>query len=84
MVQIIPHLIFLNMSFTKKTVIREWIVLALCLGLGAHVALGVLLHGSMDWPTEAFGFYGILFGVVIYMVVQVGRSIWWTLKGKSK
>lgn len=64
--------------------IREWIVLALCLGLGAHVALGVLLHGSLDWPTEAYGFYGIAFGVVIYLVVQVSRSVWWLLRGKSR
>ncbi|MDH5587464.1 MAG: hypothetical protein OEZ05_12630, partial [Nitrospirota bacterium] len=64
--------------------IREWIVLALCLGLGAHVALGVLLHGSLGWPTEAYGFYGMAFGLVIYVVVQVSRSLWWLVKGKSK
>ncbi len=64
--------------------IREWIVLALCLALGAHVALGVLLHGSLGWPTETYGFYGIAFGVVIYVVVQVSRSVWWLMRGKSK
>ncbi len=72
------------MGFTKKTMIREWIVLALCLGLGAHVALGVLLHGSMDWPTESYGLYGIFFGIFIYVVVQVSRSLWRALKGQSK
>jgi hypothetical protein len=70
------------MGFTKKTMIREWIVLALCLGLGAHVALGFLLHGSLNWPTEAYGFYGILFGVLIYGVVQTGRYVWWSWKRK--
>ena len=64
--------------------IREWIVLALCLGLGAHVALGVLLHGSLDWPTESYGLYGIVFGIVIYVVVQLSRSLWWAWKGQSK
>ena len=72
------------MGLTKKTMIREWIVLALCLGLGAHVALGVLLHGSLDWPTESYGLYGIYFGIFIYVVVQVSRSLWWTWKGQSK
>ena len=72
------------MGFPTKTIIREWIVLALCLGLGAHVALGVLLHGSLGWSTEMFGYYGMAFGVVIYMVVQVGRSLWWLVRGKSK
>ena len=71
------------MDCTKKTVIREWIVLALCLGLGAHIALGFLLHGSLGWPTEAFGFYGIVFGVMVYVVVQVIRSVWWVWKGKT-
>ena len=68
------------MGFTKKTIVREWIVLAISLGFGAHVALGVLLHGSLDWRTEDFGFYGIFFGVFIYVVVQIGRSIWWVMK----
>ncbi len=72
------------MDCTKKTVIREWIVLALCLGLGAHIALGFLLHGSLGWPTEAFGFYGIVFGVMVYVVVQIIRSVWWVWKGKTK
>lgn len=72
------------MGFKKKTIIREWIVLALCLGLGAHVALGVLLHGSLDWPIESYGLYGIFFGIFIYVVVQVSRSLWWVWKGQSK
>jgi hypothetical protein len=73
-----------DMGFKKKTIIREWIVLAICLGLGAHVALGVLLHGSLDWPTESYGLYGIFFGIFIYVVVQVSRSVWWVWKGQSK
>ncbi len=72
------------MGFKKKTIIREWIVLAICLGLGAHVALGVLLHGSLGWPTESYGLYGIFFGIFIYVVVQVSRSVWWVWKGQSK
>jgi len=84
MVQNTPSLFLPNMAFTKKTMVREWIVLALCLGLGAHVALGVLLHGSLDWPTETFGLYGIFFGIFIYVVVQVSRSVWRLWQGRSK
>ena len=69
------------MGFSKKTMVREWIVLALCLGVGAHVALGFLLHGAQDWPTESYGYYGIFFGVFIYVAVQIGRSLWWVRKG---
>jgi len=72
------------MDFTKKTIVREWIVFAISLGLGAHVALGVLLHGSLDWPTEAYGFYGIFFGVIIYVVTQISRSVWWMWRGRKK
>jgi hypothetical protein len=71
-----------TMGFRAKTMIREWIVFALCLGLGAHVALGVLLHGSFGWPTETYGFYGIAFGVGIYVVVQVSRFVWRLIRGK--
>ena len=82
MVQMSSPLLFPNMGVTKKTMIREWIVLALCLGLGAHVALGFLLHGSLDWPTEAYGLYGVLFGGLIYIAVQAGRYAWWVWKRK--
>jgi hypothetical protein len=68
------------MGLSRKTLVREWIVLALCLGLGAHVALGFLLHGEQGWPIESYGYYGIFFGVFIYVVVQIGRSIWWVRK----
>lgn len=69
-----------DMGLTQKTVIREWLVLALSLAFGAHVALGFLLHGSLGWRTEEFGFYGIIFGVGVYAVVQVIRSVWWRWK----
>jgi hypothetical protein len=69
------------MGLSKKIMIREWIILALCLGLGAHVALGFLLHGEQNWPIESYGYYGIFFGVFIYVVVQIGRSLWWLKKG---
>ena len=84
MVQAAPIGVTRNMGFSRKAVVREWIVLALCLGLGAHVALGFLLHGGLNWPTEFYGYYGIFWGVFIYVIVQISRSIWRVFKGASK
>lgn len=55
---------------------REWIIFALCLGVGGHVALGVMLHAPDLWPWSTAGFYGLLSGLVIYAVVQGGRGLW--------
>jgi hypothetical protein len=55
---------------------REWIIFALCLGVGGHVALGVMLHAPDLWPWRTAGFYGLLSGLVIYAVIQGGRGLW--------
>jgi hypothetical protein len=55
---------------------REWIIFALCLGVGGHVALGVVLHAPELWPWSTAGFYGLLSGLGIYAVVQGGRGLW--------
>jgi len=65
---------------TKKKVVREWIILALCLGLGAHVTLGLVLHGQNDWAGTTYSIYGILISLSIYVLVQLGRSIWWLFR----
>lgn len=56
---------------------REWIIFALCLGFGGHIALGVVLHTPDLWPWSKAGFYGLLSGVSLYLVVQLSRSLWW-------
>ena len=56
--------------------IREWIIFALCLGVGGHVALGVMLHAPDLWPWSTAGFYGVLSGLAIYVVVQGSRGLW--------
>ncbi len=56
--------------------LREWIIFALCLGVGGHVALGVMLHAPDLWPWSTAGFYGLLSGLLVYAVVQGGRLIW--------
>jgi hypothetical protein len=55
---------------------REWIIFALSLGVGGHVALGVMLHAPNLWPWSTAGFYGLLSGVAIYAVVQGMRVVW--------
>jgi hypothetical protein len=54
---------------------REWIVFALCLGIGGHIALGVVLHAPALWPLSTAGFYGLLSGLAVYGLVQGGRGL---------
>lgn len=55
---------------------REWIIFALCLGAGGHLALGFVLHAPDLWPWGRAGLYGLLSGLVTYVIVQVARFIW--------
>lgn len=55
---------------------REWIIFALCLGAGGHLALGFVLHAPDLWPWSRAGLYGLLSGLVIYILVQVVRFLW--------
>lgn len=56
--------------------IREWIIFALCLGAGGHIALAVMLHAPTLWPWSTAGFYGLMTGIVLYALVQGGRVLW--------
>jgi hypothetical protein len=56
--------------------IREWVIFALCLGIGGHIALGFVLHAPDLWPWSRAGFYGLLSGIGVYGAVQTGRWIW--------
>ncbi len=62
---------------------REWIIFAICLGLGGHIALAVVLHAPDLWPWSKAWLYGLLSGLALYVVVQVIRSVWWICRGKS-
>lgn len=62
---------------------REWIIFAICLGLGGHIALGVVLHAPDLWPWSKTWLYGIFSGFTLYVAVQVVRSIWWIFRGKN-
>jgi hypothetical protein len=58
------------------TLIREWIIFALCLGVGGHIALAFILHAPELWPWNRAGLYGLLSGVAFYAMVLVSRWIW--------
>lgn len=64
--------------------IREWIIFAICLGLGGHVALGIILHAPQLWSWQDAGLRGVLIGLLLYVAVQVGRSLWWVIRGRTR
>ena len=36
---------------SKSRAIKEWVIFAVCMGLGGHIALALLLHAPADqWP----------------------------------
>jgi len=63
---------------------REWIIFALCLGVGGHVALGVMLHAPELWPWSTAGLYGFLSGLAVYILVQAGRGLWRLFKSSPQ
>ncbi|MBI3602854.1 MAG: hypothetical protein HY205_00185 [Nitrospirae bacterium] len=63
---------------------REWIVFAICLGLGGHVVLGLILHAPDAWPWRDAGTYGLLVGLSVYAVVQLGRACWWFIRRRGR
>ena len=62
---------------------REWIIFALCLGAGGHLALGFVLHAPDLWPWSRAGLYGLLSGLVIYILVQMLRFLWSRVHAKQ-
>jgi hypothetical protein len=68
----------------KSNMVREWIVFALCLGLGGHMALAVVLHAPEQWLWSHAGLYGLVLGMGAYAGVQLIRSLWWAVRVRSK
>ncbi len=67
----------------KSKIIKEWIIFSLCLGLGGHMALGLVLHAPEVWPLNTVWVYGLLMAMSFYVVVQLARSIWWFFRAGS-
>jgi hypothetical protein len=67
------------MTQTTKTVwAREWIIFALSIGLGGHVALGLVLHDPS--ARQGIGWKAVLIGLFIYVLFQAGRSIFLVIR----
>lgn len=64
--------------------VREWIIFAICLGLGGHLALGLILHAPDLWSWQNAGLRGLLVGLAVYGTVQAARSLWWIIKSRGK
>lgn len=62
---------------------REWMVFAICLGFGGHVALGLILHAPDFWSWDNAGRRGLFIGLGVYLAVQILRSLWWLAKRGS-
>ena len=69
---------------SQSHMVREWIVFALCLGLGGHIALAVVLHAPERWPWSHAGLYGLVLGAGVYGAVQLIRALWWAARGRPK
>lgn len=73
-----------NLTADRPAMAREWIIFALCLGLGGHIVLGIILHNPQSWPWSEAGFYGLLVGLAVYVAVQLLRSLWWVFRGRAR
>ncbi len=72
---------------SKSRAIKEWVIFAVCMGLGGHIALALLLHAPADqWPDRAPWFYVVGFSISlsfsVYVGVQLIRSVWWFVRGE--
>ncbi len=71
-------------SSKKKTVFREWIVFAVSMGAGAHIALGMILHSPDTWDWNHTAIYTTLIGLSVYVVIQISRFSWWFFKKRKR
>lgn len=67
-----------------RPLVREWIIFAICLGIGGHVALGVIFHAPDLWTLREAGLNGLLSGLGVYAGVQVARWAWWMWKTQAR
>jgi hypothetical protein len=60
-------------SQRRFSLAREWIIFAICMGVGGHVVLGIVLHAPEAWPWDQGGRYAVLVGVFAYVAVLISR-----------
>jgi len=59
---------------------REWIIFALSIGVGGHLAFALVLHDPVQQRWQAIGWNGFLIGLLVYIAVQACRSIFVILR----
>ena len=67
---------------TKAVWAREWIIFALSIGLGGHVALGLVLHDPSGRQWQDAGWNAFFIGLFIYVLFQGGRSIYLVIRAR--
>ena len=66
----------------KASIAREWIIFALSVGLGGHIALGLILHEpAQHW--QEMGWNTLFIGLFVYVAVQAGRSIFFAVRTRK-
>jgi hypothetical protein len=71
------------MELSRKTVwLREWIIFALSIGLGGHVALGLILHDPSSELWRNIGWNAFFIGLFIYAAIQACRSIFVAIRAR--
>lgn len=73
-----------SLAGSRSNLLREWIIFALCLGLGGHLVLAIILHDPKAWPWSQAGSRALLVGLSVYVVVQLTRSLWWLIRGRTR
>lgn len=68
---------------SKSTLVREWIIFAISLGIGGHLVLAIILHRPEQWPWHRAGTYALIIGFAVYGMVMLGRSLWWLIRIRS-
>ncbi|TLY38456.1 MAG: hypothetical protein E6K60_01240 [Nitrospirae bacterium] len=69
------------MDQARKTIlVREWIIFALSIGLGGHVALGLVLHDPSY--TQDMGWNTVFIGLFLYVLFQALRSVYLAIRSR--
>lgn len=66
----------------KASIAREWIIFTLSVGIGGHIALGLVLHEpAQHW--QEMGWNTLFIGLFVYVAVQAGRSIFFAVRSRK-
>ena len=67
----------------KMALAREWIIFALSIGIGGHVAFGLVLHDPLQQRWQEIGWNILFIGLFVYIIVQAGRSLFTAIRARQ-